>query len=428
VIWIWAATLNWRVERLVLAQPDGPESSDAVPWDGAEAARRWSERLLRQSPIPTDDVQGLLDRSLSERPLYAPTWLDQAALDLALGDPNAASRHLSIARELWPTRPRLLWAAALQQARLGPPDLVVSVLFDYWAVAPGDAFQTLALARRFEPDPRILVGAAERIWRTSASDPAVYQVGLMNFAARAKDPVLAAELWGRLDPKSRTSETLLFPYLQLLIGQGQQAVADAVWTDTIGPPTGLVNGDFTAAITPLGDDFRPGWATPGWRVTTRGDGFRVRLDESPDEPGLHALMIDFLGTHNVDFSQVSQVVRVRRGQRYRLTGSWSGESITTRSGVFIEMFTLNVTPVVRVATRPRWGTWAREPFELDIDLPEEALLVTVRVRRAATKALDHLVAGRVWIDSLTFEVVPEDPSEPAALGESPLGAERAPPS
>ncbi|NCA71386.1 MAG: hypothetical protein EOM91_15085 [Sphingobacteriia bacterium] len=413
LLWATAALQGWWVGRLAGSSAHDAVPGDALvdpamlpippnlPWSGGEAARQWARRLL---PLSGDasEPRNLLEISLRERPLYAPTWLDLGELLASSGDREGAARSIRVARALWPERATLQQRAAWMQVALGPPDAAFAALMHYWAIAPQDGLRTLGLARRLEPAPEALVDAAAQVWSSGPNDALVYQRGLLDLARRAGDPALAQALWARLDDKSRALEDLLFPYLQMLAAQGRHAEADAVWEQAIGEPPGLVNGSFEEPLVPLGPAFRPGWATPGWRYHATGEGFRIGV-EGPNGDATHqSLRIDFLGTANVALGQPSQIMRVRPGTSYRLHGYWSGDGITTRSGVFVELYTVATSPGVRVQTPPRWGSWTREPFELEIQVPEDGLLVGMRVRRAATTALDRLLSGTLRLDTLEF--------------------------
>lgn len=422
VAWSAAVTQGWRVSRIATQFPDGVLRGDApsddapaplpahlLPLGGGDVARQWVRQRLDR-PIDQPELLGSwLENSLRERPLYAPTWLDQAELFAASGDGAGALRKIQIARALWPERAMLLRRASWLQVRLAPPDVALAGLLDYWAVAPTDGLRTLALARRLEQNPEVLVEAAMPVWQRGLNEPLVYQAGLMDLARRAGDMALAQALWSRLDDASRAQETLLFPYLQTLVALGRYQEADAVWEQALGAPTGLVNGNFEEPLVPLGPDFRPGWATPGWRYQPVGEGFKIALETRSSDAEPRTLRIDFLGTHNVNFTHLSQVIRVHPGQIYRLSGYWSGDGITTRSGVFIELYTLDGTPAVRVQTPPRWGTWAREPFDLEVQIPDNALRMAMGVRRARTQALDHLLSGTVRLDTLELAPVAPPP-------------------
>lgn len=428
LLWMAAAVQGWWMERLgaragqaALAPADDPLAAMPAPavlaWGGDASARAWVRALLAvggpvEDPVVKDDprLRGLLDLSLRQRPLWAPTWLEQAELLAVLGDGDGASRRLEIARALWPGRDLLHQQAAWMQVKLGPPEQALAALLDYWRLAPGDSLRTLALARRLAGDPERLVAAAEPVWQAAAPGATAldYQRALMDLASRARDGALAGALWARLEPAARAEETLLMPYLRLLMELGQHAEADALWQAVAGDPPGLANGDFERPLVPLGREFRPGWATPGWRYQARGDGFRIGLDPNRARAGTRSLRIDFDGTANVDFGHVSQVFRVRPGGRYRLSGDWAATRLSTRSGVFIELMTLDTRPVARVHTAPRWGSWDWERFELELAVPADGLRAQVRVRRAPTRALDRLLAGSLWLDGLSVEPLEQE--------------------
>ena len=414
LLWTTAAFQGWWVGRLAggsthdaapvdaLVEPAAVPIPPRLPWSGGEAARAWARRLL---PLSGDvsEPRALLEISLRERPLYAPTWLDLGELLASSGDREGAARSIRVARALWPERAALQQRAAWMQVASGPPDAALAALMGYWAIAPQDGLRTLGLARRLEPSPEALVDAAEQVWSSGPNEASVYRRGLLDLARRAGDPALAQALWARLDDESRASEELLFPYLQMLAAQGRHAEADAVWEQALGEPPGLVNGRFEEPLVPLGPDFRPGWATPGWRYQPTGDGFRIGVEGPQGDARHRSLRIDFLGTANVELAQPGQIMRVRPGTSYRLRGYWSGEDITTRSGVFVELYTVETRPVVRVQTPQRWGSWDREPFELEIQVPQDGLLVGVRIRRTATTALDRLLSGTLRLDTLEFQ-------------------------
>jgi hypothetical protein len=285
------------------------------------------------------------------------------------------------------------------EVSLGDSDRALAALMDYWAVAPLDGLRPLGLARRIARDEEILADAAQGVWERGPSGAAVYQREFFDLVRRAGDASLARVLWERLDRLSRTQEILLFPYLQTLIADGSFTEADGVWQQLLGDPPGLVNGSFEEPITPLGPDFTPGWATSGWRYHAAGEGFRIGLDTERVYAGRLSLRVSFEETHNVDLSHLSQIIRVRPGRRYRLSGHWAANALTTRSGVFVELFAVDARPPVRVQTSARWGSWDWEPVELEIQVPEESLLVAVRVRRASTTAQDRLLGGTLWLDA-----------------------------
>jgi hypothetical protein len=395
-----------QASRIATTPPIPAEPPRGIPWGGGEAARLQARRLLSQPDPPPEAVGRLLERSLDERPLYAPTWADRAEWLAASGDIAGATRAIEVARALWPERPDLLQRAAWLQVGIGPAEQAMTALMDYWSIAPQDGVRILGLARSILPDPDALVAAAQQVWERGPYIPLAYIRRILAVAREADDLALADALWERLDPEMRSDETLLFPYLQMLLAAGRSAQADAVWQNVDGPPPGLLNGGFEGPTTPIGPDFRPGWATPGWRWRSVGEGFRIGPDSERVFEGRHSLRLRFSGTHNVALNEPAQIIRVRPGQRYRLSGRWSADALTTRSGVFVELFALDARPAARVQTEPRWGSWDWEPLHLEIQVPETSLLLAVRVRRAPTNAFDQRLSGNLWLDAFDLQPLP----------------------
>jgi hypothetical protein len=422
LLWAAAALQGWRTspggpiappETTAMTQEDPASRLEMtapvlphIPWGGGESARLWARQLLLQPGLPPEDIGNLLEHSLGERPLYAPTWLDLAEWLATSGDVSGAARAIEVARALWPERPDILQRAAWLHVGMGPAEQALTALMDYWAIAPQDGARILGLARQVAPDPNALVAAAQQVWERGPYVPLAYLNGLIGVAREANDLMLADALWARLDPEMRSEETLLFPYLQMLLAAGNAAQADAVWQQLEGDPPGLLNGGFEEPMTPLGPDFRPGWATPGWRYQAIGEGFRVEQDTERVYSGQRSLRLRFSGTHNIALSQPTQIVRVHPGQRYRLAGRWSADTLTTRSGVFVELFAVDAQPPAQVQTVPRWGSWDWEPVELEIQVPETSLLLAVRVRRVSTRAFDQLLSGTLWLDAFDLQPVP----------------------
>lgn len=402
LLWAAAALQGWWVERSVrdAGRVDGDFRAVAavpkLPWSGGVAARRWAQRLLLVDAERSQDIAALYAASLRDRPLHAPTWLDYADWLKTRGEIEQAARLVDQGRALWPGRPRLLWRAALLQLELGDFERAFDALRDYWAVEPGDGVRALGLMRRLRPEPETLADAARTAWASGVTEPLVYQRQVLALASGTGDQVLAAALWARLDDTARAEDSLLFPYLRLLRDGRHYDTLDRVWEQVTGAPPGLYNGNFERPLMNGG---------LGWRYRAAGNGFRVDRRQERAFGDSHAIRIEFTGTHNVNFHHLSQLMRVRPGQPYRLSGYWAGHELTTRSGVFVELYTVDSEQRARVRLEPRWGTWTRERFELDIEVPETAYLLAVRVRRQATDALDKFISGTLWLDDLMLHTV-----------------------
>lgn len=381
LLWITTTAYVWRVHQVGAS---------------ADAARQQARHLLALEPY-SPEIERYLLHSINQRPLYAPTWMDYAEWLHRNAEPEAASRAIALARSLWPQRAPLLWRAALLQLELGESAAAADSLLYHWILQPSDGLRALALLRRLSPQSSDLVTAAAAVWHQRHHPPLTYQRQLLNLARRSGDINLATALWQQLTPEEQAQPELLFPLLSLLLAQQDYSTAAAVWQTGMDTGPGLYNGSFEQPLLNRG---------LGWHYR-EGEGYRIRRVSDLVYAGHYSLLVEFTGTENVDLSWPRQTVLVTPGQRYRLQGYWSAYEITTRSGVFIELFTQGGQQRVRAALEPRWGSWSWQPFSLEIAIPDDVQQLVIRIRRTPTQALDRRIAGKLWLDALQLQ--PVDP-------------------
>ncbi len=377
LLWITASAYVWRVHQL---------------GESADAARQHARHLLVQEPY-SPEIERSLTHSITQRPLYAPTWIDYAEWLHRNAEPEAASRAIALARMLWPERAPLLWRAALLQLELGDQSAAAASLLHHWLLQPSDGLRALALLRRLSAQSADLVTAAAAVWDTGPHPPIIYQRQLVNLARRSGDVDLATVLWDQLRPEEQAQPEILFPLLSFLLAQHAYSTAAAVWQTGMNTEPGLYNGSFEQPLLNRG---------LGWHYR-EGEGYRIRRVSDLVYAGHNSLLVEFTGTENVNLRWPTQTVLVTPGQPYRLQGYWSAYGITTRSGVFIELFTQGGQQRARVALEPRWGSWSWQPFSLDLEVPDDVHQLVIRVRRMPTQALDRRIAGKLWLDALQLE-------------------------
>ena len=377
LLWITASAYVWRVHQL---------------GESADAARQQARHLLALEPY-SPEIEPLLLYSLSQRPLYAPTWMDYAEWLHRNAQPEAASRAIALARMLWPERAPLLWRAALLQLELGDQSAAAASLLHHWRLQPSDGLRALALLRRLYPHTQDLVLAVAAVWDAGPHPPMSYQRQLLELARRSGDVGLAMALWDQLRPEEQTQPEILFRLLSLLLAQHAYTTAATVWQTGMDTEPGLYNGSFEQPLLNRG---------LGWHYR-EGEGYRIRRVSDLVYAGHYSLLVEFTSTENVDLRWPTQTILVTPGQSYRLQGYWSAYGITTRSGVFIELFTQGGQQRVRAALEPRWGSWSWQPFSLDLEVPDDVHQLVIRLRRMPTQALDRRIAGKLWLDALQLE-------------------------
>ncbi len=390
---IVVATEPWRIERMateIETRRTMPDRNALPVWDPV-TPRMMAQRMLATGPYQPDTIRRNLETSIARRPLYAPTWVDLAQLVARAGNENQAGSYLTIARKLWPTRTPLLWRTAMSQITTGHHNHALNTLGMYLSIHPGKAAQVLPVARKLQTDPMQLVQTL-----TAGQPSTRVNAPILASAVRLKDTTLAEAAWKLSPEQVQQDPKAALPYLQHLISGGHREAAQAAWRAFTGTPARdkVFDPSFERPMT--GGGF-------GWRAG-KTPGAVIDRDCKIYYHGSCSLRVQFQGTDNVNFHHVSQIVPVIPGKSYRISGHWRGDNITTRSGVFIEAFTLG--PGKRRAGIPaKIKSWRWQPFTLDITIPPTTEFLQLRIRRQKTDALDRIIAGAVWFDAITLTPV-----------------------
>ena len=355
--------------------------------------------FLAQSQYAATQVEELLHQALRQRPLYAPAWLDLAELQRRNYQIQKAVHYLEYARSLWPQRPVFLWRVALLLVGLEKIKPALETLASYWVAIPQDGLQVIALARRLQPDPEAWVGYLLQAVNAKAAEPLIHYRYLLRAARNLRDPLLAQTVWAYTPETLQQDTTLLLPYIELLLAEEHYDEAESAWSALTERDGSVYNGSFEKALIDGG---------LGWYFRDR-PGFRIERDRQERRSGDYSLLINFTGSENVNFIDLRHRLIVGAGKRYRLQGYWKGYGLTTRSGVYIEVISVNTAERYAVALDPKYGTWPWESFELMLEVPEDTRLLELRVRRRSTTALDNKIAGKVWLDD--FSIIAENSAE-----------------
>lgn len=390
VAWLYAGTLQWRsamVLEQAMSRPVTALSTDDPPRFDPNVALYGARQLSARGDGDRQIALALLEHSLRARPLYAPAWADYADLLLRQGRRAEAGRAAEHAVSLWPERHRLVWRVALLQMRLGNTPAALDTLARYWRLVPARGPMTLGFARRLEPDTDAFL-ARMLPAHLSVNDTLARQ--LLDFARQRAEPDLARALWARLDADLRASRRLLLAYIDYLRAIDADHEARAVWSEVFGDPALVHNGGFERPL------FDAGF---GWRAGEPA-GVSIRRVRGGAYEGAYSLLIEFDGEHNVNFSHLRQTLILEPGRTYRLSGYWRASEITTRSGVFVELYDAGQRSN-RVRTEARFGSWDWERFTLDITPTTPHL--ELRLRRRSVQALDRLIGGRLWLDDVRMQ-------------------------
>ncbi len=339
-----------------------------------------------------------LDEHLKHRPLFAPAWLQKAEIERKLQMTKDAAISADIAQSLWPYRPLHLWQVVNFYINLGEDQRAIDALERYLIARPGEALRVLVLARRIESDPEIL---AQRFGslptgRYSEKSAPAHAIRLLSAADRFADAELAREFWRVFTPEIKTTQSVAFRFIDAMLNAGDNPSAIAAWAglgkEAIVIPQ-INNGDFELPLAEGG---------LGWR-TRELKGARIRLDREIYWSGKRSLAVHFDGTENLNYYHLSQRILIEPKQRYLISGWWRGNNISTRSGMYLDAYTQNPWAIAR--SEPRRASWPWEPFSFEFDAPEGVNLLTLRLRRNKTDALDNLLSGSIWLDGIEIKAL-----------------------
>ena len=359
------------------------------PWGGYgwrhlahDAGRRW-----RLDPTAAEH---LILRVAERYPLDSRQWLDLARINIAgNAQPERIDALLQIARAVQPNQRETLWDAAQIALQAGNPTLAEQHLTEWLRQRPGDTERALFIGARWIDTPEQLI---ERLLPEGRE----YLEAAMAMAGRLQDTALADAVWARLRPSPAVDDRVFLDYIELLLDTGQSRTAARLWADREpGCGGGLFNGGFDRE---LGESLGL-----NWRLNGLPAGVRVERDSHHFHLGPASLAIHFNGKENVNLSAPWLRIPVEPGQSYRLNGYWSAEGLTTRALPYLLLSAEGARLRQRIeipASAFEWQSWS-----LEFTAPEQSPVVQLMLRRDPTQAFDRNIAGRLWLDELSLQLV-----------------------
>jgi hypothetical protein len=151
----------------------------------------------------------------------------------------------------------------------------------------------------------------------------------------------------------------------------------------------LTNGSFEKPL--LGRAF-------GWRLQRHRNVEAGRTGSEAREGG-HSVHLHFLGTENLGYRHLWQLVPVKPGRSYELRFSRKARRLTTDRGVYVEVAGFRC-PGLRVTSEEVTGSTDWREEALPFGVPEACTVVRLGVRRDESLKFDNKIAGDYWIDAV----------------------------
>lgn len=375
-----------------------PELAVPQPWGGYawRTRSRAAADLWRQSPAA---AEATMQAAAVRYPLDAGQWLTLAEMRSVQSKSDDVAILLERALAAEPYRRDALWSAAQIALQTNDPTLAESHLRRWLVQYPADTERALFIGRRWISEPGALL---DRM----LPDGREFLVQAMQVARRQGDSDLARAVWQRLEPAPSLDEPAFLNYIELLLDTEQFSDAIALWAeqDDAYSPGGVPNGSFRREIgEPLGLN---------WRIAAPA-GVRIErdLDEFSSAPA--SLAIQFNGKENTRLGAPWVRVPVDAGQWYRLHGSWKADGLTTRALPYVLLTFDGQRGSERVELPGPAFDW--RAIQFDLQVPPEARILRIMVRRDPTDAFDRNIDGTLWLDDLALEPIP-DPEPVQMLG------------
>jgi len=390
--------------NLRAVDPDRPIRSlerlqTTQPWGGlaAREAARWLETRWR---LDADSAAEALRWQLGRYPLDPWRWLLLARMTLLTGnDGEPLRRTLATAVAVQPGSRQLRWQAANLAQNAGDPDLILTHLKLWLADQPHMTDRALFIAERWVDDPDRLLDEV-----VPADDEFLAQA--MRYARRSRSLPLAEATWQRLDHPRPAADRALADYVATALDSNRPDRAMAAWqtVDASYRPGDIPAGRFDLPLEAL--------SALGW-YTRVPDGVSLAIvpvapkqqtsDPAQAPAGRNALMVRFKGEENIHMNTPFVRFPVPAPGRYRLTGWWRANGLTTRALPQLQLYAESPDHSFSATLAVPSAEFGWQPFAIPFETTMDNEILRFRLRRLRTDAFDRYIAGELMLADLGVE-------------------------
>lgn len=404
---MWVATSEYAALRRAPEQDPVSRLQDLAeeqPWGGL-AGRELAGRLDARWRLDPEGAARALGWQLTRYPLDPWRWLLRARIDRALDpDPALSRRRLEAALAVQPRHRELRWRAVNLAQNFGDVDLIADFLRLWLEEQPGQVDAALFIASRWLPDP------AQRLDRVLPAGED-YLVQAMRHARVSAQPALARAAWRRLDQPRAPDDEAVREYIRTLLAAGDHDAVIALWQqlDPDYRPGDIPGGQFAFEPAAL--------ATFGWDLRMPAGAELERVDAGPPDTDGGALRLAFDGSENIHLVRPLLRFPAPPPGRYRFSGWWRAERLTTRSLPGLSLRELEGPLRAGVELPSADFDW--QPFALDVELTRPGDRLQLQLLRRRTRAFDRYLGGELRLAGLRLEPAPASASLDNGTGGSP---------
>jgi hypothetical protein len=323
-------------------------------------------------------------------------WLDLAEAQETVLQMAEAEKAFRRAQQAYPISADVAWRFGNFLLRQNRQDEAYQEIHRALSVQPG--LTALAISRCWQSTRDI-----EKILQLALpAEPDAYW-GAIDFLVDAREPDAAMVVWKRLmAAKPSFAVQKPFPLEEMLIDTSHPEDAQTVWQQSLAaaavpshsPENGSLvwNGGFEQDLLNGG---------LGWRFRAV-PGADLSFDPHEAHSQARSLRVVFDGTGNVDFQQPWQYVVLQPNTRYRLSAYFRTDTLTTSSGIRLELLEERRFGDTVGATANLSGTQPWAPSETDFTTGAETKLFRLVLRRRPSPKLDNKISGTIWMDDVSL--------------------------
>ena len=322
----------------------------------------------------------MLQKALTNAPLYIPAWIALSELKLHQGNKTEALAILHHIDSLMAEVGRWRWQKTMLAYQLGDAEMVARDLDYIVDKLPRQRGKALDLAFSLWPDSETL----------SARIGDHNRLHLFRYSLHPERLDKAIAFWPDVRENPNLERRYKLRFIELLRRQGEISLAHTIWQQEIDANHFLHNGSFSNKS--LQTAF-------GWRIGKPvGTTWELLTTSGNERSAFH---LHFTGTENVNYYHLNQHIVLIPGRSYILQGAARCENLTTDQRPYIEVIGVNAKKP-REKTSMFAATQAWQPFTLNFTVPPDCEQVYVRLRRNKSYYINNQIAGDLWLTNLSI--------------------------
>lgn len=367
-----------------------------------------------------------LRRAAELSPQEALYWSDLAAICEAQGDGLCADDAVARSVKSSPMTPRLYWSAANHDLRAGHQSEALETFRHLLELDPAYANAAFRVCLQVLGKPDVV----ERGILATNHNPHV-SMSFVNLASSLGSDDSAYEEWRRLASADDTdraegggpaadsrplSLTEVAPYFDHLVDSGRESEAVAVWSDlerlhVVGAPDQGPREDVRSS-TDAGRGSQLVF-NGGFEQKSLNLGFDWRYNPEPfisvsrsnsAHSGGHSLRVEFTGERNQEYDPIFEIVPVEPDRSYVLSAFVRSQSITSDTGPRLRVRDLDCVTASCLDVSSA-GVTANTPWHavsLDFTTEPQTRFVRLSIWRPRSRGYPAEISGVFWVDDVSI--------------------------